>query len=300
MIQNKNLFTIHIAYKPPFDWESLLQYYSNHQIPFIEEVKNSTYQRIFKIDSTVGHLYIKNDALHNRLELEIYSPDVKVVDVVVNRVRKMFDLDSDPLVIQKHFASSPFLSELWNEFPGLRIARGWDTYEIVVATILGQVISVKQATYLMGVLVQNYGEKVIHPLTQQKVFLFPAPEVLANTALQEVKITTQRKNAIIELSKQIITNSINFMEDQDINIFKKKLMEIKGIGNWSAEYICLRAIGDRDAFPANDLIIQRALQLNRDCLDASALKPWRGYLTIYLWRKYAELLSKQKKKKEQS
>jgi hypothetical protein len=80
-------------------------------------------------------------------------------------------------------------------------------------------------------------------------------------------------------------------------IFRKALLETKGLGSWSAEYISLRAIGDTDAFPRTDLILKRVLALHAD-LDLEAIKPWRSYAAIYLWKAFAQSLSKQKTSKQ--
>lgn len=292
-----NIFIMDTSYKLPFDWETLLHYYSKHQIPFIEEISDTHYQRIFKIDSSVGVFSVQNNTDKTQLEIKIHCPDTNVLPAVVERIRNMFDLDCDPLLIGNQFAKVPFLNDLWNEFPGLRIAKGWDPFEIALGTILGQVVSVQQASRLMGDLVTNYGEKIRHPMTGAETFLFPTPKVLVSATLDEIKTTTQRKNSIRELSQRIIDNEISFIGQQDPEEFKKQLKMIKGIGNWSAEYISLRGLGDTNAFPKDDLLLNRALLLNAEHLDPDQLAPWRGYLAIYLWKKYAVSLSKQRGKK---
>lgn len=293
----ENVFTLHLAYRPPFDWKDLLRFYSKHHIPFVEEVSDSHYQRVFKVDSSIGLFSLQNDEKKAQLELKVYCHDPKVLFTIVNRVRKMFDLNSDPLLISNQFSIFPFLNQLWEEFPGLRIAKGWDPFEIAVGTILGQVVSVKQASRLMGDLVKNYGEKIYHPLTNAETFLFPTPEVLVKASLDEIKTTGQRKKTIKELCQSLIEKKISFAEYQEPEDFKKQLKTLKGIGNWSAEYISLRGLGETNAFPKDDLILKRALSLNFQLFDPNLLEPWRGYLAVYLWKKYAEILSKQRVKK---
>lgn len=289
-----NIFTLHVAYRPPFDWKNALLYYANHQIPFLEEVTDSSYQRVFKINSSIGLVTIKNDENNSQLELKIDCEDPKVLFPVVNRVRKMFDLDSDPFLINQQFAISPVLKELWKEFPGLRITTGWDPFEIAIGTILGQVVSIKQASHLMGELVRMHGEKIIHPVTQKENFLFPTPEILIEASLEKLKSTNQRKKAIKNLCQNLIDNTIRLDQFQNFENLKKQLRLIEGIGSWSAEYICLRGLGDTNAFPSDDLILKRALTLNINTFDSNQFAPWRGYLAIYLWKKYAHTLSRKK------
>lgn len=296
-LRSENAFVLHIAYRPPFDWNNLLHYYSKHQIPFIENVTDSQYERIFKIDSTIGVFTVRNDEKNAQLEIKIHCSDPKVLFTLVNRVRSMFDLNSDPLLICNQFSLFPFLNNLWNEFPGLRIARGWDPFEIAVGTILGQVVSVQQACRLMWDIVKNYGEKIVHPLTNEQAFLFPTPETLAAASLKEIGTTAQRKETIKNLSKSLIEKKIRFDEFQDFESFKKQLRYIKGIGSWSAEYIALRGLGDTNAFPKDDLVLKKALTLTAKDFDPDQIAPWRGYLAVYLWRKYAKNAIKTKETK---
>lgn len=285
-----SIFTLHIPYRPPLDFENLLHYFRMHQIPYLERVPTDSYERVFKIKDSLGSIYVTNDKAGARFELRIHTQDPKVLFPIVNRIRKMFDLNSDPILIGNHFAQYPDLGKLWEEFPGLRIARGWEPFEIAIGTILGQVVSVKQAAHLMGELVKHYGEKITHPITQEESYLFPSPEILSEASLDEIKTTSQRKEAIRALSKAYSEELIHFREDQDIDAFKAILKTIKGVGDWSAEYICLRALGDTNAFPKGDLIIDRALKIIRG-INPSLISPWQGYLAIYLWKKYAKGIS---------
>ncbi len=286
-IPNTNEFSLHISYRPPFDWQSTLAYFANHRIPFIETVTADSYQRLFKENASVGLFTVKNDPQKAQLKVNIFCHDPKVLFTVVNRVRKMFDLNSDPLLISNQFSTFPFLKSLLEEFPGLRIASGWDPFEIAIGTILGQVVSVKQATTLVEELIKNYGNEIIHPLTYEKSFLFPSPERLAEASLEEIKTTQQRKQAIRELSRLLLSGEISFAEHQNQATLKKQLQAIKGIGAWTAEYICLRGFGDSDALPKGDLLLKRALKQSTQHFDLQQLAPWRGYLAVYLWKKFA-------------
>lgn len=288
----ENVFQLCISYRPPFDWNSLLHFFSRHQIPFIETITQDSYERIFHEKRAIGLLTVHNNELKNQLELKVLTKDPTVLFNVVNHVRKMFDLNSDPLLIGNHFADNPYLNELWREFPGLRIARGWDPFEIAIGTILGQVVSVEQATRLMKTLIESYGEKIKHPITSEERYLFPTPEVLVKASLDEVKTTSKRKETIREICQALIAGKMSFSENPED--LKKQLLTIKGIGNWSAEYISLRGLGDTNAFPKDDLILKRALTLTAGQFDLSHVQPWKGYLAIYLWKKYAHSLSKLK------
>ena len=285
-----------LAFRPPYDWSTILEFFESHRIPGIEDVKDDFYERIFRIENEVGWLKVSpimSDAL---LKLQIVVENPKTLFAIVTRVRRMFDLDSDPLLIANSFSQSKTLTQLYERFPGLRLPRGWDPFETAICTILGQLVSVEQAGRLVGQLVENYGDKAAHPITKEQVRIFPRPEVLAQSDLSEVKTTEARKSSIRELSRKMLAQELDFFDAQDPIEFRESLLSIRGIGQWSAEYICLRAIGDTDAFPATDLILRRAMELHRD-LDLEIIKPWRSYAAIYLWKGYAKSLSKRKERK---
>ncbi len=283
------VFTLHLSYRPPFDWGALLQYYASHQIPYLENVTLDSYERVFGEGGSIGAFTVYNNEKTAQLELQIVCQDPKMLFIAVNKVRQMFDLDSDPLLIGNQFSAFPFLNALWEEFPGLRIASGWDPFQIAIGTILGQVISITQASKLMRELVRVYGQPIKHPITGEPSFLFPTPERLSEASLNEIKTTAQRKEAIRQLSRALVNKEINFSEIQSTKEIKEQLLKIKGIGSWSAEYICLRGFGDTDAFPKDDLVLKRALKAVGHHFDASQIAPWQGYLAVYLWKKFGQV-----------
>jgi AraC family transcriptional regulator of adaptative response / DNA-3-methyladenine glycosylase II len=174
---------------------------------------------------------------------------------------------------------------------------GWDPFETAVCSILGQVVSAELRTSLVSELVRGYGEEIIHPVTGEKTYLFPDPAVLANADLSEVRTSAARRAAVRDFSRRVLSGAISLSEAQDPMMFRKALLETKGLGPWSAEYISLRSIGDTDAFPRTDLILKRVLALHPE-LDLEVIKPWRSYAAFYLWQGFAQKLSKQKTTKQ--
>jgi AraC family transcriptional regulator of adaptative response / DNA-3-methyladenine glycosylase II len=232
-----------------------------------------------------------------QLKLKILTGDPRIIFEVVSRVRRMFDLDSDPILIANSFAQSSLLSKLYDRFPGLRLPGGWDPFETAICSILGQLVSAEQRCKLVAQLVAGYGEEIAHPISGEKANLFPGADTLAECNLDKVKTTLARKEAIREFSRRVLSGAILLSEAQDPLLFRKALLETKGIGPWSAEYISLRSIGDTDAFPRTDLILKRVLELHPD-LDLQTIKPWRSYAAIYLWKGFAATLSKRKRSNE--
>jgi AraC family transcriptional regulator of adaptative response / DNA-3-methyladenine glycosylase II len=287
-----------LSYRPPYDWETIHRYNTSHRVPGIESFGPNWYQRVFSLAGSVGVLRVWPDSLRPQLKAEIHTDNPAVLFEVASRIRRMFDLDSDPILIANSFAESHFLGRLYNKYPGLRLPRGWDGFETAIRTVLGQLVSIERASQLVGQVIAQYGQEVSHPITKQPLRLFPTPQVLARADLAEVGTTTARKQTIRQLSQRVLDRTLSFSEAQDPDQFRQTLLSIDGIGQWSAQYISLRTIGDTDAFPATDLILQRALQRHPD-LSPESFKPWRSYVAVYLWKEYAQQLSKRKEKKHE-
>jgi AraC family transcriptional regulator of adaptative response / DNA-3-methyladenine glycosylase II len=278
-----------LPFKSPYDWQTILRFYRSHSIPSVERVTDDSFTRVFRLDKTIGLFQVRGIA-GKRLSVRIVPDDPGILSETVRRVRKMFDLDCNPALIAKSFANIPLFATLWSRFPGLRLARGWDPFETAVCSILGQLVSAQQRTNLVGQLVSNYGEEIADPVSGEKMRLFPGAEVLAQSDLSAVRSTAARREAIRDFSRRVLSGAIALSDEQDPAAFRKALLETKGLGPWSAEYISLRAIGDTDAFPKTDLILKRVLDLH-PALDLTRIKPWRSYAAIYLWREFAGTLS---------
>ncbi len=269
----------HIAYRAPFDWEACLAYYAKHRIGDLEHFHNNTYTRTFMFNHKIGMVCVSNDALQARLEIKIKTEDPNEIDFVLDRIEKMFDLSLIPMNVVKVFSAVPFFKK--NKFiAGTRLVGCWDNFELAITTILGQLISTKQATGLTAQLLNLYGEKTVNPFTQQECTLFPTPDALANDPLSGLKIPQMKKKAIASLSKQVLDGSIDLFNIQDPFALKQQLMKIYGIGKWTTGYIALRAMGDTDAFPEGDVFLEKAI--TKEAIQV--FSPFRGYLASYLYK----------------
>lgn len=278
-----------LSYRPPFDWNTLLSYFRRHQLEGIEEVGEYTYQRIFQLEGTIGKFQVGPHEEPQKLLLQIETENPEVLFSIVQRVRRMFDLDSDPLAISQYFYKQRVLRKLWGKSPGVRIPMGWDPFETAISTILGQLVSTLQAKTLVKQLIQSYGKPILRKSFEGK-FLFPTPEEIARASLHELKTTQARKELLREFSRLVAEKKFELNSNLEDIFLKEKLLSVKGIGEWTAECIDLFSLGNPDAFPATDLILKRALAMHPE-LDMERMRPWRSYAAIYLWKEYAEQLS---------
>jgi AraC family transcriptional regulator of adaptative response / DNA-3-methyladenine glycosylase II len=288
---------LYLPFKPPYDWQAIIQFYQSHPIPGVEWVMDDSFERGFRLGDKVGFVRVRALMAKSQLRVRIVPDDPTITSETVRRVRKMFDLDCDPGLIAKSFEKIPLLARLCRRFPGLRLARGWDFFETAICSILGQLVSAGHRENLISQLVSNYGEEIVDPPTAERTYLFPDAEVLANSDLGAIRTTIARREAIRDFSRRVLSGTISLAEGQDPAAFRQALLETKGLGPWSAEYISLRAGADTDAFPRTDLILKRVLDLHPD-LDLERIKPWRSYAATYLWKEFTQSLSRSKRRNQ--
>jgi AraC family transcriptional regulator of adaptative response / DNA-3-methyladenine glycosylase II len=196
----------------------------------------------------------------------------------------MFDLNADWAAIVESLGTDPLLARRVKVDPGLRVPGCWDGFELATRAILGQQITVKGATALAGRMVSSFGTpfSAVKGLTH----LFPSPEILAAAKLARIGMPKARAETIRALARAVCDGQISFEGIVDLDAFLTRLCEIPGIGEWTAQYVAMRALGEPDAFPSGDLGLLRISGLGHSReleKRAEAWRPWRAYAAMYLW-----------------
>lgn len=288
-IQKDNAKII-LNYKNPYDFIGLLSFYKSHQVGLLEEYSADSFTRIFEFAGEVGKLTITNDEENSALVLTIFFRNYSYYPEILKRIKAMFDVEFDPTVLINITHKNQMLSEIFNLYPGIRMPTGWDPFEVSIATILGQLVSVARGKNLVNDLINLAGEDSGLIIDGKAIKLFPKPEHILKADLSSLKTTKMRKQTLKEFCAAIISKQICLDSCQSVSEFLTKIMTIKGIGNWTADYIALRALRDTNAFPKTDLILSRALQkhlLN----DIDKIAPWRAYVAAVFWKHYGKKLN---------
>ncbi len=282
-------FSLRLAYRPPFDFDGLLKFLALRGIPGVEWVNQCSYGRSILIDGQPGSFRVCNDPDKSVLICRIMLQNPAGLLRVVARIRALFDLDADPLAVGHCLALDPLLAPLVAENPGQRVPGGWDPFEIAVRAIVGQQISVKGATTVMGRIAGQYGRLI------DKVRFFPSAAELANLDPKDLPMPLARAAAIAELSRRVASGELEFDRFVDSQSLINALVSIKGIGGWTARYVAMRAINDSNAFLHDDLVLARVAQQRLGLIDSQALlaqaqnwQPWRAYAGMHLWRQAAK------------
>ena len=209
---------------------------------------------------------------------------------ILARVKNLFDLSARPDVIASHLAIDAHFADVVARSPGLRVPGAFEGFELAVRAILGQRISVRAATTLAGRLAERFGEPIATPWPGLNL-LAPAPERLAAAQpceLTSLGIAAPRAASIQAIARAVITREIDLEPGPDPEAVIAKLINLPGIGDWTAQYIAMRALRWPDAFPAGDLGLMKAWgesSIERLKSAAEAWRPWRAYAAIHLWEK---------------
>jgi AraC family transcriptional regulator of adaptative response / DNA-3-methyladenine glycosylase II len=285
------LTSISLSYRPPYNWKALIKYLIRHQTDHIEEISPDSYIRYFSTRTGMGRVVVKNDEMKSRLVAYFDKFDREHLYGLIQNIRRLFDLDADPLLISTQLENVKILKKLDQKSPGIRAPGSWNGFETAVSIILGQLVSMEQARRHIQHLVLNYGEE--HQWHNKKVFTFPSATKLAHAALEKIPTTKMRKQTIRLLSQKVAAGEISLNSHQDINKIKEQLHAIPGIGDWTVEYIGMRCLSDPDSCPQTDLILKRVIGLETS-LDLKQARPWRTYAAFLLWDDYSEKLLKKR------
>jgi AraC family transcriptional regulator of adaptative response / DNA-3-methyladenine glycosylase II len=293
--------TLRLRYRPPYDWDSMLAYLRARAIAGVEVIDNGGYQRTVEIDGLVGSVRVVHLLEGQSLGVAIRFPNVRSLPAIVTRVRRLFDTGADIETIDEHLSRDPQLAPLVAQRPGLRAPGGWDGFELAVRAILGQQVSVIAAQRLAAQLVARHGKPI--PATEVShhglSYVFPTAKTLAAAEPMGLNMPGARQASLKALAQAALADPNLFRPFGTIEEAISRFSSIRGVGEWTAQYIALRALREMDAFPASDSALLRSaslinlLQPSPDRLlhRAESWRPWRAYAAQHLWAAQAAVVS---------
>jgi AraC family transcriptional regulator, regulatory protein of adaptative response / DNA-3-methyladenine glycosylase II len=284
-IQPDHHYLFRLHFRPPYHWQGMLDFLAARATPGVEVVEDGKYRRTFSLNGRDGYFEVAPEERRDALLLRIAFSDPQSLFFIVERVRSMFDLNADWAAIVQHLRSDSVLCASVEAEPGIRVPGCWNGFELAVRAILGQQITVRGATTMAGRMANRFGKPFCR--VEGLTHIFPTPEVLANAPLREIGITGKRIETIQALARAVRNGKIRFEKGASSESLLNRLIDIAGIGKWTTQYVAMRALGEPDAFPSNDLGLLHAMDLgnSRDLeLRAEPWRPWRAYAAMYLWR----------------
>lgn len=278
-----------LRYRPPYDWDAMLAFLRLRAIPGVESVTGDTYARTVSLDGAQGTVTVRPGA-GDALQVTVRFPRLQSLPAIIARLRRVFDLASDPSAIAAQFAADPVMTALMQARPGLRVPGAWDGFELAMRAVLGQQITVAAAIRLAGKLVAAHGKPLTQPV-DALTHVFPEPEVVAAAELASLGMPRSRAATLSAVAAAAVADPHLFDAAVDLEEAVRRLRAIRGVGEWTAQYIALRQLREPDAFPHADIGLIRALEKleSRPYTPAQLLarseawRPWRAYAAQHLW-----------------
>jgi AraC family transcriptional regulator of adaptative response / DNA-3-methyladenine glycosylase II len=280
---------VHMPYRPPFDWPSLIQFLKPRATPGVESVEEEIYRRTVEIAGVAGAIEVWHDAGHARLSMRVLLPACDQLMQVVQRTRRLFDLGTDALHIGSYLARDRRLAGMVLERPGMRVPGAWDGFELAVLALLGQNLAPDHLSPLIVPLIKTFGRPLQSPIAGL-THLFPSPEALADANLEGIGIPAQQATTISDLARAVLAGRLTFDSITGSRDAALRLNSLLGLGEETAAYIAMRALGDPDAFSCASPAFRRALASHRSPVSSEeimrifeAYRPWRAYAAMHFW-----------------
>ncbi len=284
--------TLLLKYKKPFIFGQILSFMKPRAMKGMEVITENSYARTFRTDRTKGFFVVKDNPERSALELRISCDDIKCYMEIHNRVRRMFDLDTDFTVINEKFAKDKQLVQGMVEGHVPRLPIAFDPFEFVVRAILGQQISVKAATTLAARVARQAAIETDNSFPRGLDHFFPMPSELMKLDLGGLGVTRTRQATIKTAAKGILDRDLQLTANQSFDKFSKDFSKLKGIGEWTVNYVAMGGLGMLDSFPASDLGVIKALAKEgtppskKEMIKmAEEWRPYRSYATLCLWNR---------------
>ena len=271
---------LRLPYREPIDLQTELEFLAARAIPGVESYADGTYRRALQLPGGPALMELSPGAgayLRCRLRLT----DQRDLAAVVSRVRCLFDLDADPVAVDATLGADARLAALVAKRPGVRSPGSVDGFETAVRAVLGQQISVRSTRALLGRIARRFGSVAFEDDPWR---VFPSPAEFAAIDPTALPMPRNRAQTLHTLAKALCEERLVLDLGADRAEARAALREIPGIGEWTTDYLLMRAIGDPDVLLASDLgVLKAATELDLDLSTAQHWAPWRSYVTHHLW-----------------
>ncbi len=280
--------TVRLGFRPPMAWPLLLKFLADRAIPGVESVEANRYWRATQIGHSKGWINVERAEGANALRVEVSLSLSRHLPSLLARVKNLFDLDAHPQLIEARLGEDERLRETAPLRPGLRLPGAFDGFEMSMRAVLGQQISVAAARTIAGRITEAFAEPVETPNPRlNRASVSAASLAQAGVAdLTRFGLTGKRAECLIALARAVAEGEVKLEPGVDVEATIERLKELPGIGDWTAQYIAMRALRWPDAFLHSDLGVRKALgetSSKRILEIAERWRPWRAYALMRLW-----------------
>ncbi len=288
---------VRLSFRPPLATRELLRWLRSHAVVGVEEVVDQTYRRSLRLPGGVGIVEVDvSDSSRSYLDARFCLESMADLPQAINRIRRLLDLDADPLVIANDLGHDPVMAELVQSTPGLRSPGEVNGTDAAIRAVLHQQVSLASAKAMAARLVSVHGIKLTNPVGTV-THAFPPASVWARADADELGLPKSRANAIVNLGAALHAGWVDLAPWANRGEAIESMQRVKGIGPWTANVVAAKALADPDAFGANDLALLRqagAMGLPDTAAEleahAEGWRPWRSYAMHHLWNLYLNTL----------
>jgi AraC family transcriptional regulator of adaptative response / DNA-3-methyladenine glycosylase II len=279
-----------LEYRPPYDWQVMLDFLAARAVPEIECVRDGGYSRTIVQDGEPALVRVRPARRKDALVLEVHGAPAGSLFEVVGRARRCFDTGMDPQRVAEALGADPLLGPPVQRSPGLRIPGVWQGFECAIRAVLSQG-SPEAEQRLVSRLVRSAGSRAgsFRTSAGELTHVFPTGQALATAPLEGIGLARSQVAAVRALAIAFVERRIDF--DAPAQQVVEQLAALPGIDDRAAQYVALRALGDPDAFPLTGSELHRVPARARGAGSLSELaeawRPWRGYAALHLWRELA-------------
>jgi AraC family transcriptional regulator of adaptative response / DNA-3-methyladenine glycosylase II len=279
---------LRLAYRPPLAWAELLRFLAGRALAGIEWVTDSCYARTVALGKHRGWLRVEAVDGRHVLAVELAPSLVPVLAPLLARLRHLFDLSARPDVIVSHLGADAAIGPAVRRCPGLRVPGAFHGFELAARAVLGQQVSVRAATTIAGRLVAAFGDPIATPFPEL-TRLSPSAGRLARADVGELAalgLPRRRAETLRALAAAAAAGQLPLDPGPEPEDVIDRLRRLPGVGEWTAQYVAMRAARWPDAFPHDDLGLRRGTgeaSARRLRQRAEAWRPWRAYAAMHLW-----------------
>ncbi len=275
-----------LAHRRPIDDGGIFAWMAARALPGVESFTATTFARTLRLAGGSAWFELRRDG--DALRLRARLSQLADLPQLVTRVRRLFDLDADPLAVDQALAVHPELAARVRALPGIRVPGAADPHEMLIRAMVGQQITVAAARTALAALAQHLGERV--PAHEGTDLLFPTMAAIAERGAEALRGPAARIRAIVGAAAALADGSLILDAGGDAHEQRAALLAMPGIGPWTADYVRMRVTGDPDVFLPGDVAVRTGaarlgLPAEPRALTAWSVRaaPWRSYLTAHLW-----------------
>jgi AraC family transcriptional regulator, regulatory protein of adaptative response / DNA-3-methyladenine glycosylase II len=281
-----DVLNFELGFRPPYDWPAVITFFGTRAVAGVEMLADTCYRRTVRMASEgkehLGWIEIEFSPGKPALRVAISASLARVLPPVLSRVKTLMDLSCNPTEVAET------LGGLARFRPGIRIPGAFDGFEVAVRAILGQQVTVAAARTVAGRFAAALGDPVVTPFDALTT-VFPTAARVADTAaglIARLGMPGARARAVTALARGVAAGDLVLTPHTNIDETLERLRALPGVGEWTVQYIAMRALAWPDAFLHTDLGVMRALReknVRRVLEVGEAWRPWRAYAVMHLW-----------------